>query len=112
MRRVVVTGLGVVSPLGIGVESFWSRLLNGTSGVKRITRFDPIDHDCQIAAEVKNFDPLTWIEKKEVRKMDLFAQYAVAAALLAVEDAHLKVSDTNRDRVGVLVGTGMGGIPL
>lgn len=112
MRRVVVTGLGVVSPIGIGVESFWSRLLNGTSGIKRITRFDPIDHDCQIAAEVKNFDPLSWIEKKEVRKMDLFAQYGVAAALLAVEDAHLKVSDTNRDRVGVLVGTGMGGIPL
>ena len=112
MRRVVVTGLGVVSPIGIGVESFWSRLLNGTSGVKRITRFDPIDHDCQIAAEVKNFDPLSWIAKKEVRKMDLFAQYAVAAALLAVEDAHLKVSDTNRDRVGVLVGTGMGGIPM
>ncbi len=112
MRRVVVTGLGVVSPIGIGVESFWSRLLNGTSGVKRITRFDPTHHDCQIAAEVKNFDPFSWIAKKEVRKMDLFAQYAVAAALLAVEDAHLKVSDTNRDRVGVLVGTGMGGIPL
>jgi 3-oxoacyl-[acyl-carrier-protein] synthase II len=86
--------------------------LNGTSGITRITRFDPTEHDCQIAAEVKNFDPLSWIEKKEVRKMDLFAQYAVAAALLAVEDAHLKVSDTNRDRVGVLVGTGMGGIPL
>ncbi len=112
MRRVVVTGLGVVSPIGIGVETFWSRLLNGTSGVKRITRFDPTDHACQIAAEVKNFDPLPWIEKKEVRKMDLFAQFAIAAALLAVEDAHLKVSDTNRDRVGVLVGTGMGGIPM
>jgi len=112
MRRVVVTGLGVVSPIGIGVETFWSRLLNGTSGVKRITRFDPTDHTCQIAAEVKNFDPLPWIEKKEVRKMDLFAQFAIAAALLAVEDAHLKVSDTNRDRVGVLVGTGMGGIPM
>lgn len=112
MRRVVVTGLGVVSPVGIGVESFWSCLVNGISGVKRITRFDPTNHDCQIAAEVKNFDPLSWIEKKEVRKMDLFAQYALAAALLAVEDAHLKVSDTNRDRVGVLVGTGMGGIPM
>ncbi|MFQ5802132.1 MAG: beta-ketoacyl-ACP synthase II [Candidatus Methylomirabilales bacterium] len=112
MRRVVVTGLGVVSPVGIGVVPFWTRLLNGSSGIKRTTRFDPTDHECQIAAEVKNFDPLLWIEKKEVRKMDLFAQYAVAAALLAVEDAQLKVSDTNRDRVGVLVGTGMGGIPL
>lgn len=112
MRRVVVTGVGVVSPVGIGVDSFWMDLLNGTSGVRRITRFDPSRHECQIAAEVKNFDPLLWVEKKEVRKMDLFAQYGIAAALMAVEHAHLKVSDTNRDRVGVLVGTGMGGIPM
>jgi len=112
MRRVVVTGLGVVSPIGIGVDPFWARLLNGTSGIARITRFDPTDHECQIAAEVKDFDPLSWTEKKEVRKMDLFTQYALAAALLAVEDAQLKVSDTNRDRVGVLVGTGMGGVPM
>lgn len=112
MRRVVVTGVGVVSPIGTGVDAFWKDLLNGISGVRRITRFDPTRHECQIAAEVKNFDPLLWIEKKEVRKMDLFAQYAIAAALMAVEDAQLKVSDTNRDRAGVLVGTGMGGIPM
>ncbi|MFQ5988350.1 MAG: beta-ketoacyl-ACP synthase II, partial [Candidatus Methylomirabilales bacterium] len=103
---------GVVSPLGIGGDAFWNGLLNGTSGVRRITRFDPTGHECQIAAEVKDFDPLLWIEKKEVRKMDVFVQYALAAGLIAVEDAHLKVSDTNRDRVGVLVGTGMGGIPM
>lgn len=112
MRRVVVTGSGVVSPIGIGVDSFWKALLSGTSGVKRITRFDPTGYECQIAAEVKDFDPLSWIDKKEIRKMDTFVQYAIAAGLLAVEDAQLKVTDGRRDRVGVLVGTGMGGIPM
>lgn len=112
MRRVVVTGLGVVSPVGIGVEPFWKALLSGTSGVRRITLFDPTGHDCQIAAEVKDFDPLQWIEKKDVRKMDIFVQYALAAALMAVDHGHLKVSDGMRDRAGVLVGTGMGGIPM
>jgi 3-oxoacyl-[acyl-carrier-protein] synthase II len=112
MRRVVVTGLGVVSPVGIGVDPFWSALLTGTSGVGRITLFDATGHDCQIGAEVKNFDPLQWIEKKEVRKMDLFVQYALAAAIMAVEDGRLKVGDEQRDRIGVLVGTGMGGIPM
>lgn len=110
MRRVVVTGLGVVSPLGIGADFFWKALVNGTSGVGRITRFDPTGHGCQIAAEVKGFDPLQWIDKKEVKKMDSFVQYALAAGLMAVEDAHLKVSDGRQERVGVLVGTGMGGI--
>ncbi len=110
MRRVVVTGLGVVSPLGIGVDVFWKALINGTSGVGRITRFDTTGHGCQIAAEVKGFDPLQWIDKKEVKKMDTFVRYALAAGLMAVEDAHLKVSDGRQDRVGVLVGTGMGGI--
>lgn len=112
MRRVVVTGSGVVSPIGIGVDSFWKALVSGTSGVKRITRFDPTGYECQIAAEVKDFDPLSWIDKKEIRKMDTFVQYAIAAGLLAVEDAQLKVTDGRRDRVGVLVGTGMGGIPM
>ncbi|MFQ5532991.1 MAG: beta-ketoacyl synthase N-terminal-like domain-containing protein, partial [Candidatus Methylomirabilales bacterium] len=112
MKRVMVTGLGVVSPVGIGVDSFWKSLVNGNSGVRRITHFDPANHDCQIAAEVKDFDPLKWIEKKEVRKMDLFARYALAAAMMAVEHGDLKVNEKNRDRVGVLVGTGMGGIPM
>ena len=112
MWRVVVTGVGVVSPIGIGVDRFWKALVSGTSGVRRITTFDPTDHDCQIAAEVKDFDPLQWIEKKEVRKMDLFVQYAVAAAMMAVEDSQLKVTDERPDRIGVLVGTGMGGIPM
>ncbi|MFQ5658109.1 MAG: beta-ketoacyl-ACP synthase II [Candidatus Methylomirabilales bacterium] len=112
MNRVVVTGLGVVSPVGIGVDSFWKSLVNGNSGVRRITHFDPSKHECQIAAEVKGFDPLKWIEKKEVRKMDVFAQYALGAAMMAVEQGDLKVNEKNQDRVGVLVGTGMGGIPM
>ncbi|MFQ5959876.1 MAG: beta-ketoacyl-ACP synthase II [Candidatus Methylomirabilales bacterium] len=112
MRRVVITGLGVVSPIGIGVDLFWKALVSGTPGGARITRYDPTGHECQIAAEVKDFDPLRWIDKKEIRKMDTFVQYALAAGILAVEDGHLKVTDGRRDRVGVLVGTGMGGIPM
>ncbi len=112
MRRVVVTGVGVVSPVGIGGDSFWSSLLKGVSGIERITRFDPSQHDTQIAGEVKGFDPLRYLEKKEVRKMDLFIHYAVAAALMAVEDAKLTITDNERERAGVVIGTGMGGIPL
>jgi len=111
-RRVVVTGLGAVSPIGIGVEAFWEALKGGASGVTRITKFDPTGIDCQIAAEVKGFDPLNWVEKKEARKMDTFIQYAIAAAAMAVEGAALKVTEENRNRVGVSIGTGMGGIPL
>ncbi len=111
MVRVVVTGLGAVAPNGIGVEKFWDNLIHGVSGVDRITRFDASKHDAQVAGEVKGFDPLQWIEKKEVRKMDLFIQYAIAAAQMAFDDAGLKVGDDGRDRMGVVVGTGMGGIP-
>ncbi len=111
MRRVVVTGLGVVAPNGIGVEPFWQSLTGGVSGVGPITRFDASRHDARIAGEVKGFDPLQWIEKKEVRKMDLFIQYAIAAAQMAYDDAGLKVTDENRERIGVIVGTGMGGLP-
>jgi 3-oxoacyl-[acyl-carrier-protein] synthase II len=111
MARVVVTGLGAVTPNGIGVEQFWDNLVRGVSGVATITRFDASKHDTRIAGEVKGFDPLQWIEKKEVRKMDLFIQYAIAAAQMAFDDAGLKVADDDRDRMGVFVGTGMGGIP-
>jgi len=111
MARVVVTGLGAVAPNGIGVEQFWDNLTHGVSGVGSITRFDASKHDVRIAGEVKGFDPLQWIEKKEVRKMDLFIQYAIAAAQMAFDDAGLKVVDDNRERMGVFVGTGMGGIP-
>jgi 3-oxoacyl-[acyl-carrier-protein] synthase II len=111
MARVVVTGVGVVAPNGIGVETFWQNLLAGVSGVAPITRFDASKHDARIAGEVKGFDPLQWIEKKDVRKMDRFIHYAIAAAQMAFDDAGLKVADDNRERMGVFVGTGMGGIP-
>ena len=111
MARVVVTGLGAVAPNGIGVEQFWENIIRGVSGIATITRFDASKHDTQIAGEVKGFDPLNWIEKKEIRKMDLFIQFAIAAAQMAFDDAGLKVTDDGRERMGVFVGTGMGGIP-
>ncbi len=111
MVRVVVSGLGAVAPNGIGTQTFWENLINGVSGIAPITRFDASKHDTQIAGEVKGFDPLQWIEKKEARKMDLFIHFAVAAGQMAYDDSGLKVTDDNRERVGVFVGTGMGGIP-
>jgi 3-oxoacyl-[acyl-carrier-protein] synthase II len=111
MGRVVITGLGVVAPSGIGIETLWQNLVNGVSGIGPITRFDASRHDCRIAGEVKGFDPLQWLDKKEARKMDLFIHYAVAAAQMAVEDAGLKVTSEDAERVGVFIGTGMGGVP-
>ena len=111
MRRVVVTGLGVVAPNGIGVEAFWGNLVKGVSGIDRITRFDASHHDTKIAAEVKGFDPLLYIEKKDVKKMDRFIHYAMAGAMMAADDAQLTVKEVERSRIGVLIGTGMGGIP-
>jgi 3-oxoacyl-[acyl-carrier-protein] synthase II len=111
MVRVVVTGMGAVAPNGIGIESFWRSITGGVSGVGPNTRFDASRHDCRIAGEVKGFDPLQWLEKKEVRKMDLFIQYAIAAAQMAYDDSGLKVTDENRERIGIVVGTGMGGLP-
>ena len=111
MVRVVVTGLGAVAPNGIGIESFWQSIVDGVSGIGPITRFDASRHDTRIAGEVKGFDPLQWVEKKEARKMDRFIHYAVATAQMAYDDSGLKVTDDNRERIGVFVGTGMGGIP-
>jgi len=110
MRRVVVTGLGVVSPVGIGTKEFWNSLCAGISGVGRITRYDASSHPVQIAAEIKGFDPLQYMEKKDLKKMDLFIQYALAAALMSVADAGLQVTPENSHRVGVLVGAGIGGL--
>ncbi|MDY0262512.1 beta-ketoacyl-ACP synthase II [Syntrophotalea acetylenica] len=111
MRRVVVTGIGTVSALGIGAEKNWQSLLAGKSGIDRITRFDCSGLPSQIAGEVKDFDAEAFIEKKEIRKMDLFIQYALAAAEEAVKDSRLVIDDQNAERVGVLVGAGLGGLP-
>ncbi len=111
MRRVVVTGIGVVSPLGIGNQSNWDALLAGVSGIDRITRFDVTDFPVKIAGEVKGFNAEEFIDKKEIKKMDLFIQYSLAAAQFAIEDSGLRVTEDNADRVGVLVGAGLGGLP-
>jgi len=111
MRRVVVTGVGVVSPLGIGVEQNWAALTQGKSGIARITRFDASELPTQIAGEVKDFNPEDYMDKKEVKKMDLFIQYALAAAELAMTDSGLVINDENAENVGVLVGAGLGGLP-
>ena len=109
-RRVVVTGLGLVTPLGTGVEKTWKALCAGESGIRRITKFDPTRYDAQIAGEVKDFDPAQFIEKKEIKKMDTFIHYAVGAAQLAVDDAGFKVTPEEATKVGVYIGSGIGGL--
>ncbi|MEK7293951.1 MAG: beta-ketoacyl-ACP synthase II [Nitrospirota bacterium] len=109
-RRVVITGLGVITPLGIGVSPTWKALCEGQSGIGRITRFDPTGYAAQIAGEVKGFDPAAFIEKKEIKKMDTFIHYAVAASQMAVDDAGLKIAPEEATRVGVYIGSGIGGL--
>src|SRR3984893_1115493 len=109
-RRVVVTGVGLVTPLGTGVEKNWEALTAGRSGIGPITRFDTTDYASRIAGEVRDFNPLDWIEKKEVKKMDLFIQYAMGAAEQAMRQSGLKIDEDNADHVGVLVGVGIGGL--
>ena len=110
-RRVVITGLGAVTPIGVGVNEFWGNLCSGKSGIGEITRFDTTDFPVKIAAEVRNFDPTEYIEVKEVKKMDTFIHYAIAAADMCMKDAGLDIDDSNRDRIGVIVGSGIGGLP-
>jgi 3-oxoacyl-[acyl-carrier-protein] synthase II len=105
----VVTGIGLVSPIGLGTEATWEALAAGRSGVARITKFDPAAYAAQIAAEVKGFDPLQFIEKKDVKKMDVFIHYAIAASQFAVEDARLAIGPDNATRVGVFIASGIGG---
>ncbi|GFO56153.1 3-oxoacyl-[acyl-carrier-protein] synthase 2 [Geomonas sp. Red276] len=111
MRRVVVTGVGVVSPLGIGNGKNWEAIVAGKSGIAPITRFDTTDLPVKIAGEVKDFVAEEFIDKKEVKKMDLFIQYSLAAAHFAMEDSGLVINEENAERVGVLVGAGLGGLP-
>ncbi|OGP65802.1 MAG: beta-ketoacyl-[acyl-carrier-protein] synthase II [Deltaproteobacteria bacterium RBG_13_53_10] len=110
-RRVVVTGVGLVIPNGTGVKEVWKNICEGKSGIGPLTRFDCSKFETKIAGEVKGFNPEAYIEKKEIKKMDLFIQYALAAAREAVEDARLEITPENSERVGVIVGTGLGGLP-
>ncbi len=108
-RRVVVTGLGVVSPIGTGRQAFWAGLAAGQSGVGRITRFDPSAFATQIAAEVRDFDPTAYMDRKEARRNDRFVQFAYAATRMALDDAGFAVTPANATRTGVLIGSGIGG---
>lgn len=110
MNRVVITGVGAITPVGIGTENVWENIKNGVSGIGRISKFDPTDFACHVGAEVKDFDVTEYIDKKEAKRMDLFVQYAVAAAKMAVKDANLNMEEEDPTRVGVMVGSGIGGI--
>ena len=109
-RRVVVTGLGLISPLGTGTEKNWQALLRGESGIAALTRFDVTRYTTRFGGEVKDFDPLLFIDRKDVRKMDPFIRFAVAAAYLAVEDSGIPLGDLQSDRAGTYVGSGIGGL--
>jgi 3-oxoacyl-[acyl-carrier-protein] synthase II len=108
-RRVVITGIGLVSSLGIGTDANWKALVCGTSGVDRVTKFDVTGYAAQIAAEVRGFDPLNYVEKKDVKKMDVFIQYAIAASQFAMDDAKLIIDGSNAPDIGVFIGSGIGG---
>ncbi len=112
MTRAVVTGLGCITPIGHCVADFWRNLTAGVSGVKRITLFDPSDQECQIAAEVKNWDPERYMEAKAARRAARFSQFAVAAARQAVDDAALIIDDSNRDDLAIVMNTGGGGVDV
>ena len=109
-KRVVVTGVGPVAPVGIEKKAFWEGLISGKSGINRISRFDPTEFTSQIAGEVSDFDPLDFLEPKQVKRMDRFTQVGVAAARLALDDSDLKITENNAERVGVVVGSGIGGL--
>lgn len=109
MKRVVITGVGVVSPIGSEKEVFWQNIKDGVCGIDTVTRFDVTDYPCKIAAEIKDFNVENFIDKKEARRMDKFTHYAVAASKMAIEDAGLKIDDETADRVGVILGSGVGG---
>jgi len=110
-RRVVITGVGLVTPCGIGIDNVWQDIINGKSGISRITRFDTTNFETKIAGEVKNFNPEDYIPPKDIRRMDLFIQYCLAATKIAINDAGLDMKKEDSERVGVVVGTGLGGLP-
>ncbi len=110
-RRVVVTGVGLVTPLGVGIDHVWQRILNGESGIAPNTRFDVASHETKFAGQVQGFQPEDYISPKELKRIDLFIQYALAATKIAMTDSGLEMSKEDAERVGVVVGTGLGGLP-
>lgn len=111
MRRVVVTGLGMVSPIGNDVASSWENCLAGKSGIGLITSFDTTEFNCKIAGEVKGFDPSKFLAPKEARRLDRFMQFGIAAGMMALEDSGLEVTEENATRIGCAIGSGIGGLP-
>ena len=111
-RRVVVTGLGAITPIGNTLPEYWEGLMSGRNGIAPITLFDAARHDCRIAGEVKGYDPLTYLDRKEAKRMDRFAQFAVSASKQALADSGLVINDLNAEQVGVLIGTGIGGLKV
>jgi 3-oxoacyl-[acyl-carrier-protein] synthase II len=111
-KRVVVTGLGAITPIGNTLADYWDGLMSGRNGVAPITLFDASRHDCRFAAEVKGFDPHVYLDRKDAKRMDRFAQLAVAASKQALEDAQFTINDLNAEQVGVLIGTGIGGLKV
>ena len=109
-RRVVITGMGAVTPIGIGKDEFWKNLIAGKSGIRKITRFDASEYNSQIAGEVDGFDPADYMDAKESKRMDRYSQFAVAAAKMAIEDAGLDLEKEDCDRIGTYVGAGIGGM--
>jgi 3-oxoacyl-[acyl-carrier-protein] synthase II len=109
-KRVVVTGLGVVTAVGVGIDSFWKNITNGVSGISRITLFDTSDFEVKIGAEVKEFDPAQYLDRKEVKRTDRFVHFAVAATKMALADSGLEINSNNAERIGVIIGSGIGGI--
>jgi len=111
-RRVVVTGLGMVTPLGTGVRENWEAACSGKSGIRTITKFDPSPFPCRIAGEARNFNSHDWLDKQQVRRLDIFIHFAMASARMAMKESGLKIDDSNRHRVGCLTGSGLGGLAL
>jgi 3-oxoacyl-[acyl-carrier-protein] synthase II len=111
-KRVVVTGLGAITPIGNTLTEYWDGLMAGRNGIGPITLFDASRHDCRFAGEVKNYDPLLYLDRKEAKRMDRFAQFAVSASKQAIADANLTINDLNAEQIGVLIGTGIGGLKV
>ena len=109
-RRTVITGLGILTSIGNNKKTFWENLVNGKSGIGLITRFDTSDFSSKIAGEIKDFDPLTYIDRKDAKRMDLFCQYGIASALQAVEDSGLEMQKVDLEKTGAIIASGIGGL--